>query len=53
MSKQFVEILNEKRIFRWNKKSLITKSLAILIYQAGLSYRKTRRVLNLIEGVLT
>ena len=46
---RFIELLNEKRIFRWNRKSLLTKSLAILIYQAGLSYRKTRRVLNLIE----
>ena len=27
-----------------------TKALAILIYQAGLSYRKTRRILNLLEN---
>jgi len=50
MVKQFMELLNERRIFRWNRKGLTTKTLAILIYQAGLSYRKTRKVLKLIEG---
>ena len=50
MVKQFVELLKEKRIFRWNRKSVDTKALAILIYQAGLSYRKTKRILNLLES---
>ena len=27
-----------------------SKALAILIYQAGLSYRKTKRILNLLEN---
>jgi len=50
MVKQFVELLKERKIFRWNRKSMDTKALAILIYQAGLSYRKTRRILNLLEN---
>ena len=28
-----------------------TKALAILIYQAGLSYRKTKKILNLLENL--
>ena len=51
MVKQFVELLKEKRIFRWNRKSVDTKALAILIYQAGLSYRKTKKILNLLESL--
>ena len=50
MVKQFVELLKERKIFRWNRKSMDTKALAILIYQAGLSYRKTMRILNLLEN---
>jgi len=49
MVKQFVELLREKRIFRWNRKPVDTKALAILIYQTGLSYRKTKKILNILE----
>jgi len=41
MVKQFVELLKERKIFRWNRKSMDTKALAILIYQAGLSSSRT------------
>ncbi|MCD6130991.1 MAG: IS6 family transposase [Candidatus Hydrothermae bacterium] len=34
-----------------DRKSVDTKALAILIYQAGLSYRKTKKILNLLENL--
>gem|GEM_PF-6865250 len=43
MVKQFVELLKERKIFRWNRKRLEIKALATLIYRAGLLYRRTRK----------
>ena len=44
-----VKLFEERKIFRRKRKDWKIKALAILIYFAGLSYRKTSRVLRDFE----
>jgi len=39
-----LELVVDRKIFRWNRKSLEIKVLAVLIYHAGISYRKVREI---------
>jgi len=50
MLNQIVNILEDRNIFVRQRKSNKTKSLALLIYQAGLSYRKTSKIIGEIES---
>ncbi len=49
MLNQLMELLEDRKIFVRQKKSAKIKALAILIYHAGLSYRKTSRIIGELE----
>ena len=49
MLNQLMELLEDRKIFLRERKSTRIKALAILIYHAGLSYRKTTRIIGEIE----
>lgn len=49
MLNQLMELLEDRKIFLRQRKSARIKALAILIYHAGLSYRKTSRIIGEIE----
>ena len=50
MLNQLMEILNDRKIFVRQRKSNKIKALAILIYHAGLSYRKTSAIIGELES---
>jgi len=45
-----MKIISDRKIFCWNKKNLEIKVLAVLIYQAGISYRKVKDTFGCIES---
>jgi len=47
---RLLKLIVDRKIFRWNRKSLEIKVLATLIYQAGISYRKVRNIFGCIES---
>jgi len=47
---RLVKIIVDRKVFCWDRKNLETKVLAVLIYQAGISYRKVRNILECIEA---
>ena len=49
MLDRLMKIIVDRKIFCWNRKNLEIKVLAVLIYQAGISYRKVRSFLECIE----
>ena len=49
MLDRLVKIIEDRKIFCWDRKSLEIKVLAVLIYQVGISYRKVRDILEYIE----
>lgn len=46
---EIVRIVEHKKIFKRNKKSVETKILGVLLYHQGLSYRDTGKILGVIE----
>ncbi|HEC89022.1 MAG TPA: hypothetical protein ENI44_00365 [Thermoplasmatales archaeon] len=50
MLDRLLKLIVDRKIFRWNRKSLEIKVLATLIYQAGISYRKVRNIFGCIES---
>lgn len=49
MLNEIVKIVEHKKIFQRNKKSVETKILGVLLYHRGLSYRDTGKILGVIE----
>jgi transposase-like protein len=50
MLNQIVELLEDRRIFVRQRKSHKTKVIALLVYHAGLSYRKTSAIIGNLES---
>lgn len=50
MLNQIVELLVDRKIFLRQRKKHETKVMAILIYHAGLSYRKTSQIIGNLES---
>ena len=50
MLDRLVKLFEERKIFRRKRKNWKIKTLAILIYFAGLSYRKTSKILGNFEN---
>ncbi|MBU0497931.1 MAG: hypothetical protein KKC68_06830, partial [Candidatus Thermoplasmatota archaeon] len=49
MLNQIVDILEDRKIFVRTRKNTRTKALALLMYHAGLSYRKTSAIISDME----
>ena len=49
MLNRLVKIIVDRKIFCWDRKNLEIKVLAVLIYYAGISYRKVRDIFECIE----
>ena len=49
MLNHIVDILEDRKIFLRQRTNHRTKALALLIYHAGLSYRKTSRIIGCLE----
>ena len=50
MLNQIVELLEDRKIFLRQRKKHETKVIAILVYHAGLSYRKTSQIIGNLES---
>lgn len=50
MLNQIIELLEDRKIFLRQRKTNKTKALALLIYHAGLSYRKTSQIIGELES---
>ena len=50
MLNQIIELLKDRKIFLRQRKTNKTKALALLIYHAGLSYRKTSQIIGELES---
>ncbi len=50
MLNQLMELLKDRKIFLRQRKSAKIKALAILIYHAGLSYRKKSKIIGELES---
>ena len=53
MLDRLLKIIVDRKIFCWDSKNLEIKVLAVLIYQAGISYRKVRDIFECIEPFRT
>ena len=49
MLQQLLELVRRKNILRWNLKRVEAKSIAVILYYAGISFRKTSRFLKDFE----
>jgi len=49
MLDRLLKIIVDRKIFYWDRKNLEIKTLAVLVYQAGISYRKVGDIFGCIE----
>ena len=49
MLQQLLELVRRKNIFRWNLKRVEIKLIAVILYYAGISFRKTSKFLRDFE----
>ncbi|HEC86974.1 MAG TPA: hypothetical protein ENI49_03795 [Thermoplasmatales archaeon] len=49
MLQQLLELVRRKNILRWNLKRVEVKSIAVILYYAGISFRKTSKFLKDFE----
>ncbi|HDD57477.1 MAG TPA: hypothetical protein ENF43_03055 [Thermoplasmatales archaeon] len=49
MLQQLLELVRRKNILRWNLKRVEAKSIAVILYYAGISFRKTSKLLRDFE----
>ena len=49
MLNQLIELVRKKNIFRWDRKKIEIKLVAVVLYYAGISLRKTAKFLGDFE----